>query len=269
MTETTAHELALKNIFGARVVSIDSQVFLDAVSKVENETVKADWDKLKRQVGEIKCSDEDGLESLKVYTALKSFIKERMLNALAVGCYPHLMGKVCLAASLLGEEGIPVACEGDVNGALGMLILTQLSEGATHNTDLLNPTEDNAIVFSHCGSSDFSLANDLSEVTLSPVRLMDRGLCCLFTAKPGPVTLVNIVPTMNSYKMGVMFGDAVRTEMIFPGNPLKVRFDADIKEILTGIADEGLGHHWMAAYGDLRVQLADFARMIGCQLTLI
>jgi len=269
MTETTAHELALKKIFGPRVVGIDSQVFLNEVSKVEDKIVQKNWDELKEEVGEIKCVDEDGLESLKVYTVLKSFIKQEMLNALAVGCYPHLMGKVCLAASLLGEEGIPIACEGDVNGALGMLILTQLSGEATHNTDLLNPTEDNAIVFSHCGSSGFSLANAPSEITLSPVRLMDRGLCCLFTAKPGPVTLVNIVPTMNDYKMGVMSGNALETEMVFPGNPLKVRFDAEIQEILDWIEDEGLGHHWMAAYGDFRNQLTNFAKMIDCQLTLI
>ena len=266
MTETTGHELALKKIFGPRVVGIDSQVFLDEVAKVEAKAVQKQWEKLKGEVGNTICSDEDGLESLKVHTVLKSFINDRMLNALAIGCYPHLMGKVCLAASLLGEEGIPLACEGDVNGALGMLMLTRLSGGATHNTDLLNPTEDNAIIFSHCGSSGFSLANDLSEVTLAPVRLMDKGLCCLFTAKPGPVTLVNIVPTMNNYKIGVMFGNAVSTEMIFPGNPLKVRFDSEIQEVLNWIEYEGLGHHWMAGYGDLRNQFTDFAGMVGCQL---
>jgi len=290
MTETTAHEIALKKIFGPRIVGIDSQVFLNKVSKVEEEVVRIQWEKLKREVGNTICSDEAGVESLKVYTVLKSFIKERMLNALAVGCYPRLMGKVCLAASLLGEEGIPLACEGDINGALGMLMLTRLSGEPTHNTDLLNPIlADNAIVFSHCGSSGFSLANDLSEVTLAPVRLMDKGLCCLFTAKPGPVTLVNIVPTMNSYQIGVMFGNAVKTDMVFPGNPLKVRFDSDeippfsplsqrgaggisfnkggVKEVLNWIEDEGLGHHWMAAYGDLRNQLTDFVSMVGCQLT--
>jgi L-fucose isomerase-like protein len=268
MTETTAHELALKKIFGPRIIGIDSQVFLNEVSKVEEDSVQKQWEKLKIEVGNVKCSNEAGVESLKVHHVLKSFINEKMLNALAIGCYPHLMGKVCLAASLLGEEGIPLACEGDINGALGMLILTRLSGEPTYNTDLLNPIlEDNAIVFSHCGSSSFSLANDLSEVTLAPVRLMDRGLCCLFTAKPGPVTLVNIVPTMNNYQIGVMFGNAVKTDMVFPGNPLKVQFDSDVKEVLNWIEDEGLGHHWMAAYGDLRNQLADFAGMVGCQLT--
>ena len=268
MTETTGHELALKKHFGPRLVGLDSQVFLDRVAGVEEKTVKEQWEKIKEQVGNVTCSNEDGLFSLRVYAVLNNLVEEQMLNALAVGCYPHLMGKVCLAASLLGEEGIPVACEGDVNGALGMLMLTWLSGEPTHNTDLLNPIlEDNTIVFSHCGSGGFSLAQAVSEVTLAPVRLMDEGLCCLFTARPGPVTLVNIIPTMESYQIGVMFGEALKTEMVFPGNPLRVRFDSDIKNIFSWIADEGLGHHWMAAYGDLTEELTDFANMVGCRLT--
>ena len=270
MTETTGHELAIKKLFGPRIVSIDSQLFMGKVEEVQKESVIGKWEELKSQVGNVRCGDEDGIESLRVHTVLKAVIEEERLDALAVGCYPNFMGKFCLAASLLGEEGIPVACEGDLNGALGMLILIWLSGQPTHNTDLLNPIEeDNTIVFSHCGSGSFSLANNLSEVTLAPVRLMDKGLCCLFTARPGTVTLVNIVPTIDGYKMGVMEGKAVETEMVFPGNPLRVHFYLDYKKVLNWIADEGLGHHWIAAYGDLRNQLTDFARMTRCQLTLL
>jgi L-fucose isomerase-like protein len=270
MTETTVHELALKKVFGPRIVGIDSQVFLEGVARIESEAVQERWQEIKKRVGSVKCGDDDGLESLKVYDYMKAFIEERMLNAVAVGCYPHLMGKVCLAASLLGEEGIPVACEGDVNGAMGMMILSWLSSEPTHNTDLLNPIpEDNAIVFSHCGSGGFSLAEDNSEITLAPVRLMDRGLCCLFTAKPGPVTLINIVPTMESYEMAVMEGMALETDMVFPGNPLKVRFELDYREVLSWIGDEGLGHHWMAAYGFFRQELADLADVVGCKFRSI
>lgn len=268
MTETTGHELALKKIFGPRVVGIDSQVFLDGVSKIKQEAVQRQWDELKTQVGSVISQDEDGLESLRVRAYLKSLIDEKMLNAIAVGCYPHLMGKVCLAASLLGEEGIPIACEGDINGALGMIILNWLSSEPIHNTDLLNPVpEDNAIVFSHCGSGGFSLAKDKADITLAPVRLMDRGICCLFTAKPGPVTLLNIIPTLDNYEMGVLEGTALATDMVFPGNPLKVRFKSDYRDVLEWIADEGLGHHWMATYGTFRQELIDLADIKGCRIS--
>jgi len=268
MTETTAHELALKKIFGPRIVGLDTHLFLHQVSQVKVEDVQAQWAQLQQQVGGVTCKEEAGLESLRVHAVLKELIESEMLSAVALGCYPHLMGKVCLAASLLGEEGIPVACEGDVNGALGMLMLTWLSGQPTHNTDLLNPIpEDNSIVFSHCGSGGFSLAQEPRKITLAPVRLMDQGLCCIFPAKPGPVTLINIVPTMDGYQMALLLGTAVETDMIFPGNPLRVRFGAPYQDILRWIVEEGIGHHWIAAYGDWSAELSHLMDMVGCVLT--
>ena len=265
MTETTAHELALKKAFGPRVVGIDSQVFLRQVEKVDTNLVVGEWGRVAGKVGAVTASEASGIESLRVYVALKKAIAESGLSAVAVGCYPQLMGKVCLAASLLAEEGVPVACEGDVNGALGMLMLTQLTGQPVHNTDLLDPIpEDNAIIFSHCGSGGFSLASSRDQITLAPVRLMDQGLCCLFPGKPGPVTLVNIVPTLRGYRMAILWGEAIETDMVFPGNPLRVRFEEDHRDILNWIVGEGLGHHWMVAYGDLRRPLSDLAALVGC-----
>ncbi len=268
MTETTVHEIALKKIFGSRVVGIDTQVFAEMVDKAECDVQR--WTEIRKQVGKVICLDEDGIYSLKVYKALKSIIDDKMLNAIAIGCYPNLMGKVCLSASLLGEEGIPIACEGDVNGALGMMILALLSSEPIHNTDLLNPVpEDNAIIFSHCGSGGFSLAKCNDDITLAPVRLMDRGLCCMFTARLGDVTLLNIVPTSGGYKMAAVEGKAIETDMVFPGNPLKVQFKSNYRHILSWIANEGLGHHWMAGYGLFKQEIDELAKMVGCEIVSI
>ncbi|NLG49397.1 MAG: hypothetical protein GX552_04720 [Chloroflexi bacterium] len=267
MTETTGHELALKRVFGPRIVGLDTRLFLQQAAAVRAEAVAGDWERLKGEVGRVTATDDAGIESLQVYRALEENVQAGDLSAVAVGCYPHLMGKVCLAASLLGEAGVPVACEGDVNGALGMLMLTRLTGQPTHNTDLLDPIpQENAIVFSHCGSGGFSLAAAPAQITLGPVRLMDCGLCCLFTARPGPTTLVNIVPTMGGYRMAVLYGDAIETDMVFPGNPLRVRFREDYRDVLAWIAAEGLGHHWMAAYGDERRPLRDLGGMVGCDV---
>ena len=267
MTETTAHELALKRIFGPRVVGIDSQVFLSRAAAIDGAALEERWQSIGRQVGAVTSTQAAGLESMQVYAALRGMVDELGLAAVAAGCYPHLMGKVCLAASLLGEEGVPIACEGDVNGALGMLILTCLTGEAIHNTDLLDPIPaDNAIVFSHCGSGGFSLAAGPDQITLAPVRLMNTGVCCLFPARPGLVSLLNIVPTMSGYRMALLRGHALETDMVFPGNPLRVRFDHDYRQVLAWIAGEGLGHHWMAGYGDLSRPLADLASLVGCDL---
>jgi len=267
MTETTAHELALKSVFGPRVVGMDSQSFMGRARSIPSERVAERWECLKGEVGRLAVTDEVGIESLQVHAALQDAIGEGGLSAVAVGCYPDLMGRVCLAASLLGEQGIPVACEGDVNGALAMLMLTWLAQQPTHHTDLLDPIpDDHTIVFSHCGSGGFSLAQERGQITFAPVRLMDQGLCCRFPAKPGPVTLINIVPSMAGYQMALLLGTAVETEMVFPGNPLRVRFESSYHDVLSWIAAEGIGHHWVAAYGDWRAQLSHLVDMVGCPL---
>ena len=91
---------------------------------------------------------------------------------------------------------------------------------------------------------------------------MERGLCCLFLSRAGPVTLLNIVPTLQGYRMGAMYGLSLETDMVFPGNPLRVQFEIGFRRILDWIIAEGLGHHWMAAYGDLRQPLQDLVTML-------
>jgi L-fucose isomerase-like protein len=267
MTETTPHELALKKFFGPRVVGLDTQVFLERAAAMPAGPAAEQWEALAARAGRVTATREAGVTAMQVYATLKAMIAEARLTAVAVGCYPHLMGKVCLPVSLLADDGIPVACEGDVNGALGMIILNFLTGGPVHNTDLLDPVPaDNAIVYSHCGNGSFSLAGSQADITLGPVRLMDTGVCALFPARPGPVTLLNVVPALDRYRMAANFGEAIPTDMVFPGNPLRVRFKSDYRDILGWIAQEGLGHHWMGGYGDVRRPLADLAAMLGVEL---
>ncbi|MCC6445488.1 MAG: hypothetical protein IT210_18760 [Armatimonadetes bacterium] len=242
MAETAAPELTLRKRLGPRVVGLDTARFLASACVEATQALRPRWAALARSVGNVCVPEEAGIESLQVYSALKRWIVAAGLSAVAAGCYPHLMGKVCLAASLLGEEGVPIACEGDVNGAVGMALLTHWTGRPARNTDLLDPVpEESALVFSHCGSGGFSLAERPADIELAPVRLMDTGLCCRFPARPGPVTLLNLVPGGNTYRLNALYGEALPAPMRFPGNPLQVRFASDYQAILAWIAGNGIG----------------------------
>jgi L-fucose isomerase-like protein len=206
---------------------------------------------------------------MKMFLAVRQLVGREGLDALAIGCYPHLMGRVCLAASMLADEGVPLACEGDVHGAVGQLMLTLLSGQPTHNTDWLEPLDEDSVVFSHCGSGSFSLAEKPGEIQLAPVRLMGQGVCALFPARPGPVTLVNIVPCDAGYQMALLEGEAVSTPMVFPGNPLRVRFNGPTAHLIDWIHDEGIGHHWMAGYGHHGDEIRQWARIAGRGVRLV
>ena len=45
------------------------------------------------------------------------------------------------------------------------------------------------------------------------------------------------------------------------GNPLKVKFKKDVYVINRLFADEGVGHHWIAGYGDMEKELEYFCKL--------
>ena len=84
-------------------------------------------------------------------------LKERYhAAAFAISCWPEFQDDMhistCLAFGRLGEEGIPVSCEGDVPGALTMLIAKALSDHNPMLMDLVSmDTAADAVSFWHCG----------------------------------------------------------------------------------------------------------------------
>ena len=268
MTEVAVNEFALKKALGPRVVPLDLPRLLSRAAELDDDRARKLWQSLVARAGRSSVGEAEGLDSMKVYLAIKDLVERHGLDALTVGCYPHLMGRVCLAASLLADEGVPMGCEGDLNGAIGQLVLTLLSGGPTHNTDWLDPLEDGSVVLTHCGSGSFDLAERREDICLGHVRLMDRGACALFPAKPGPVTLLGLMPRGDGYQAALLEGEAISTDMVFPGNPVRVRFGEPISRIQEWICEEGIGHHWMVGYGHVGAEVRQWARLCGPSLIL-
>ena len=269
MTEVSANEIALKKTLGPRIVPLDLPQLLDRAKEMPDDVAGDRWRAVVSRAATCKVSEVDGLDSMKVFAAVEELVEQHRLDALTIGCYPHLMGRVCLAASLLADRGIPMGCEGDLNGAVGQLILTLLTGQPTHNTDWLEPLEDGTVVLTHCGSGSLSLAEKPEKIELASVRLMDQGACVLFPSKPGPVTLLNLIPRAAGYQLALLEGRAISTEMVFPGNPLRVEFDRPTPDLIDWIHCEGVGHHWMAGYGHVGEEIRRWAAMAGPDLRLI
>lgn len=268
MTHTAPNEFLLKKLIGPRIVWLDIPRLLQRAEEMPVAAAREHWVALRQQAGSCDVPDSAGEEALHFHAAIREVAQEHGLATLTVGCYPHLMGRPCLAASLLADEGIPLACEGDVHGAVGQYMLQLLTGQPTHNTDWLDPVDDFSVVFSHCGSGSWSLAERPENVRLASVRLMGQGVCTLFCARPGPVTLFNLTPQADGYQCGLLEGEACSTEMVFPGNPVRVRFAHPVRHLIDWIHDVGLGHHWMIGYGHVAHELRAWARIVGPSLHL-
>lgn len=264
MTEIAYDEFALLEKCDAVVIPISESELELCRRQVTASQIAGVRAELLRRPYHILSSEKAIDESLAYYLALKQLICQYRLNGLAVKCYTHYMGKVCLAYSLLCDEGIVCSCEGDVNNAVMMRLLCDMTGECVNHTDFLYPdTETNSVLFSHCGSSGFSIAADPCTVELAPVRLMDCGVCSRFLPKPGLVTLADLVGHGEQLRMSVLTGHAIPCGMEFAGNPARVQFAAPVQLICQEILERGCGHHWMIGYGDVRGQLAEYCLQRG------
>ena len=262
MTEIAYDEFSIKEKLGARVINIDEKEMTEKVKAISDEKAQAILNAKKALLHGcvVTSSKKDMLEAAKYYIALRELCDEYALSAISVKCYTTYMGKVCLAYSLLAEEGIVASCEGDVTNALTMQMVYELSGRPVNNTDLLYlDDKKNTILFAHCGSSGFSIAG--GEIELAPVRLAETGVCCKFVMAPGKVTAVNICGHGDTFRLSYMVGEAIPCGMEFPGNPVVIRFDKPVEQINEEIMKYGIGHHWMVAYGDLGADLERFCKI--------
>ena len=166
--------------FGIQVCPITLQDLKDRMEEMtgQQELLRAEADKLRASVS---CGDvgEEGLEKLaELKTALRSLCKSNGCGAVAIHCWGPLQKAVgaaaCTVNGLLTEEGIPVACETDVHGAISSVLIQAASREAssTFFADLTirHPQNDNAELLWHCGNFPPSLTRPGTKCAIKCIR---------------------------------------------------------------------------------------------------
>lgn len=158
------NEAGLMRRFGIQTVAITPAVIQKRMEKLLEDREEA----FLEQVGELRERMDCRVENAERIVALKNAIRREMEeNRCTVGaieCWPAcaLMDMpVCAAVGELGDMGIPVACETDINGAVTLAIIraAMLGEEAEFLADLTirHPENDNAELLWHCGPFPYSL----------------------------------------------------------------------------------------------------------------
>ena len=151
---------------------IDEATILELVDKAKNfkqSIIDEEIKKIKNAATDITVSDDDSFNKVtRVYFALKQMREENNWDSLAVQCwsqFQELYGIApCMAYGWMGsEDGIAVSCEGDVQGAISMLLLNYISNTKKSSTLLDLATFDkqaDAVLMWHCGVSPRHFANE-------------------------------------------------------------------------------------------------------------
>ncbi len=146
---------------GVTVVPVDLSEILYAAEALTDDDadVKAKIEKI-HGYGKVQdhIKNEEVLKQARLSVVIDRFVAENKLDATAVQCWDSVQNNygcaTCLSMSMMGEIGVPSACEMDVAGALSMYILRLAAEDASGFLDWNNNFDYNRdiCVCTHCSN---------------------------------------------------------------------------------------------------------------------
>ncbi|MBN1557956.1 MAG: sugar isomerase [Lentisphaerae bacterium] len=262
---------------GLQLRHIGLHDYLDAAAGLDAAAVAADVKAVKALGLPLQDVDEADLEQAgRLYLALKQFIAEETLDAAAIRCWselPRLAGQwPYLGMFRLGEEGFPVAAEGDVDGALSLWAGSMLGFGtAGYLSDWLEH-DDETVTLWHAGNCPLALMEPVGS------RHGPRIARHFNNKKPAviegalkaglPVTVFRIWSCDNAYRLAVMEGETVPPRRELMGNNGLARIDGgNVRERFENLLHEGMPHHVAVFPGRHAATLRRFARQTGMRFS--
>ena len=121
----------------------------------------------------LKSGEEAVRRAIAMKLAMKRAILEKDCTCASMDCWPSaavLKGLPCVALGELTDEGIPVSCEGDVNGAVTLAIMNACAMGDSSqffaDLTIRHPENDNAELLWHCGPFPYSMKDPASKAKM-------------------------------------------------------------------------------------------------------
>jgi L-fucose isomerase-like protein len=203
---------------------------------------------------------------------LSRFYREHHLDALAIRCWPEFAANFgiapCAAMSLLQPEGLILACEGDIDGALSMIAHQAIGAETPFLFDFSQVDfKENFALFWHCGVAPYSLWDGQCSRSLDTYFAGGKGVTADFVLKSGELSVLRLDSARGEYRMFLQKAEAIPMEKLLRGTYMKVLFDRPVKEVIDLIIQNGFAHHSSAVYGPFIKPLRIFARLKG--LTIV
>ena len=267
-----ADPYALSRHLGTELYHTGQQDLLSAMETVPEADVNADVDatlELGMPLVDLERSDLE-VQS-RYYLALRQLMKEEHLDALALRCWPELPNLTgqwpYLAMVRLGDEGACVTMEGDVDGALGMLMLRHLGLETGYLTDWLEH-DDHHITAWHGGGTPACLAEAQGSAHARTIaRHFNSGKPAVvdgWIAADRPVTILRIWSEADGYRMMVREGVTVEPTRHLRGTNGRIRLpDENVHEFFDAVCHAGMPHHLTVAPGHNARLLGRLGRLLG------
>lgn len=201
----------------------------------------------------------------KLYIALRDLCKDFDLDAITVKCQYEFSKEYgmtpCLPLSLLAEDGIVTACEGDIPCMVSCAMLNLLTGTIVSYGDVIHH-EGNTLKLSPCGFMPFSLGNPGKKETFVSAYPYFKGVLCSFVMHPGKMTMMRLVETQGGYQIMYFTGNAIESELRGGNMPsVDIELDGDIEKLIERYP----GQHFAIAYGDSSNRIEMMAKLLGIE----
>lgn len=256
--QTVRYSEKLLQDSGITVIPVDLSEIIFAAKSINN-----DLEQLNEKVYEIKhygCVDnkipeENIIKSAKLFLAVEKFINENDCVAGAMQCWTSIQQNygcaACLPMSMLGNTGIPMACETDITGALSMYAISLASGEPSGYLDWNNNfgEDRNKCINIHCSNfpakfiaADFEISNlDILGKTIGFEKCFGA---CKANIAPGGMTFAKITTDDNFGVIKAYFGEGQFTDDYVGTVGGRVVCNVNnLQNLMNYICSNGFEHH--------------------------
>jgi L-fucose isomerase-like protein len=266
----TFDHLLMRKKIGPEIQQLDTYTLINKMKEFKDEDCE-DVIKYLNRTAKIRTdiSKEDLLTVSKMYLAMKKICQENDFKAINVKCQYELskeFGMVaCVPLSILAENSVVAACEGDILVTVSMLLLHYLAGNITAYADIININEEGTIKLSPCGFIPYSMGagdKNQKEIRNFMPGVGFKGIQNSFVFKPGKVTILRLVEDIGDYHIVYTTGEGLPTQLRQGYMPaLDVKIDGSIEKMIDYFA----GQHYAICYGDLSKEIEELSRIMGIE----
>lgn len=243
---------------GITVVPVDLSEIIGRAQRLDEQAAQ-----VQRKLAEIRdygriparIADSSVLKQARLTVVIEGWMAENELDASAIQCWTSIQNNygcaTCLSMSLMGQKGMPSACEVDVTGAVSMYALLLASGQAPGFLDWNNNYRDepDKCVCTHC--SNFPKDFMGGPIEISELDILGETLGrdkCFGAIKghmaPGPMTYFRVSTDDRRGKVKSYLGEGEFTDDPFDmDGGIAVCKLGRLRELLGYLCQNGFEHH--------------------------
>ena len=262
--ETVRYSEKILEFNGISIEPIDLSEIFGYINQLKDDDIKVKEkiEFINNYTATTEIPKESLIKLAKLAVVIENWVIENELDGFAFQCWPSIQDNFgivpCAVLSMFSEGLVPAACEVDISGLIGMLILQIASETPSAVLDWNNNYGDdpNKMVLFHCSNLPKSFFQD-TRMTIHPIISDQKGGDVSFGAIQGRIKTKSC--TLLRIETDDLYGEikAILAEGSYTEDPLDTFGGYGVVEIpklqdlLKALCLEGFAHHVAATLNEV------------------